>query len=529
MIDQLSPTFRLGLGLLATALLALGILAAVLLLRAERVVRQEDYARRVLRNSALPLLIQLFVRAIDLAFAMVLLRLASRDAVGDYDLAALLVSLYLGTIAEWGLGVLLTRELARDRAALAGTFGTALLLRLGLAIVALPLALLVLGGYRGLHAAGFMAEAISGRGVLLVGILALTLLPNAVGAAVTSVFLAGERPIVPALANLLGNVVSTVLRIGALLLGFGVVGVAWAALSATVLSAAIFAWLLTRDFGWPGWQWDGELARDMLRAAFPLMLNSLLVVVFFRFDTFIIRAYYPAAAVADYGAAYRVAQLAQIVPPIVINALFPRFARQARDDRGALLRGYRLTLRVLLLAALPLSTGVCIFAPAMIRLLATEEFVPGGAPALALLIWYVPLSYVNGITQYVLIALNRQGAITRAFALTALFNLVVNLLLVPAWGLAAAALATVASELVLYLPFRRVLEVELGMAPLWSLLWRPAAAAIVAGALMVALRDYVLVAVILGAALYCVALWLLGTLTDDDRLLLKRLLGAGEQ
>ncbi len=213
------------------------------------------------------------------------------------------------------------------------------------------------------------------------------------------------------------------------------------------------------------------------------------------------------------------------MPPVVVNALFPRFSRQALDDRAGLLRGYRLTLRVLLLGALPLAMMVSAFAPWVIWLVGGEKFVASSSGVLAVLVWFVPFSYINGITQYVLIALNRQTAITRAFALTALFNLLGNLLLVPIWGLYAAAAMTVASELMLYLPFRRILRAELGDAPLWSLLWRPAIAALVSGAAMFGLRDMPALGIAAGIIVYIAALSALRTFTSDDRALAARLLG----
>lgn len=526
MIAQFSP--RLGAAIIAFAgvLLVSGVLTALLLVRAGRAVPGEDVARRILRNSVLPFAIQIVVRAIDLGFAMVLYRVLAGDksAQGDYNLAALLVSLYLATISEWGLGVLLTREVARDRDAIRSTFGTALLLRLVLSLAALPVAALIIVGYHGLQSAGIFADAISGRGTLLIGILTLTLLPGAIGGAVTSVYLATERPVLPALVNLLTNVLSTLLRLAALVLGFGVVGVAWAALLATLCSALLFAALLRRDIGWPGWQWDGSMARMLLVAAFPLMLNALLVGVFFRFDSFIIYGYLGPATVNNYDAAYKIAPLALIVPPVVVNALFPRFARQALDDRAGLLRGYRLTLRVLLLGALPIVAMVSVYAPSVIGLIAGQAYVASSAGILAVLVWFVPLSYVNGITQYVLIALDRQGAITRAFALTAIFNLLGNAMLVRLWGLYAAAAMTVASELVLYLPLRRILQAELGDAPLWSLLWRPATAALISGMATWLMRAAPVISLISGLSLYAVVLVVLRAFNTEDRALVLRLL-----
>jgi len=125
----------------------------------------------------------------------------------------------------------------------------------------------------------------------------------------------------------------------------------------------------------------------------------------------------------------------------------------------------------------------------------------------------------------VLIALNRQTAITRAFAVTAVFNLVANLLLVPRLGIVAAAASTIASELVLYAPFHRVLRTELPGAGISSLLWRPATAAAACGAVVFLLRDQEGAAVVAGGLAYGAVLWLLATFTDEDRRLVERLLG----
>jgi O-antigen/teichoic acid export membrane protein len=521
----LPPWQLAAIWLFIAGLFVVGVGAVVLLARAERGAIHEDAVRRVLRNSALPLAIQLVVRAIDFVFVAILFRLIAPEAMGDYEFAALLVTLYLGTISEWGLGVLLAREVARDRTAIQQSFGTALLLRLGLSVGSIAGAGAIIAAYDWLYNRGAIANTISTDGALLIGILVLTLLPGAVGSAVTSVYLAVERPIIPALANLLNNVVSAALRLGALLLGFGVAGVAWGALIATVLNAVLFWSLLRRDFGWPGWNWDGGLARLLLSAAFPLMLNSLLVGVFFRFDTFIIKAVEGSEGVAVYGSAYKIAPFALIVPPIVVNALFPRFARQALDDRAGLTRGYRLTLRILLLLAMPVVAAGSVFAPTVVGWIAGARYVASAAPVLAVLIWFVPMSYVNGVTQYVLIALHRQGAITLAFLVTALFNLAANMLLIPRAGLIAAAAVTIASEVVLYLPFRRVLRRELGASPLLEVIWRPAVATVACVALMAALRAWPVLAVVVGWAGYGAVLWLLRTFTADDRLLLARMLG----
>lgn len=522
----LSPHLSIALALFVAGLIGLLLLvpAALLLLRRRERAADEDYLRRLLRNSAVPLMVQIVNRGIDLGFAAALYRIIAPLAVADYEFASLLVTLLLATIAEWGLNIYLTREVARDPDAIERLFGTTLAIRLLFGALVIPIGLLIAFGYNLLDQAGIIANGFDRQATLLLIILGGTVLLDAFKGAVTALFMAVERPIVPAVVNLLTNIVSALLKIAALVFGFGIVGVAWAALLATGISVGLFVWLQWRTWGWLPLVFDRRLARALLAAGLPLMLNSLLLAVFFRFDLTIIRAY-SYEQLADYTAAYKFVSLTQILPPIVIGAVFPLFARQAATDKAALGRAYAYLIRLLLMLALPLATILSIFAPWWIMLLAGEEYVPLGAPALALLIWYLPLSYVNGVAQYVLIALDRPRTITFAFGLAAVFNFCTNLVLVPRFGINAAALTTVLSEVVLFVPLWWMLRRELAPPSLLGMAWRPALAALAmaAGVLLLA-QIHVVLGVVAAPLLFWALLLVVGAVGEEDRRLARRVL-----
>src|SRR5207248_5199243 len=135
------------------------------------------------------------------------------------------------------------------------------------------------------------------------------------------------------------------LGVGALLLGWGAPGLAGAALAANLATAAIFAWLLRRDFFAPRLAWDPAAVRRMLGQAFPLMLNGLLIYIFFRFDSVVIKIDRPDDVVV-YEAAYKLINVTQIITPSVVLALFPAMAHAAIHDRPALIRQYRMAVKL---------------------------------------------------------------------------------------------------------------------------------------------------------------------------------------
>ena len=127
---------------------------------------------------------------------------------------------------------------------------------------------------------------------------------------------------------------------------------------------------------------------------------------------------------------------------------------------------------------LAVGSAVCFswYATSFVWVIGGDKFLPHGATALAILIWFLPLSYVNAITQYILIALDQQKWIAIAFALATVFNLATNIIFVPQYGYAAAAVTTVLSELVLLAPFVVIARRREISLPIISAGWRPALA-----------------------------------------------------
>jgi O-antigen/teichoic acid export membrane protein len=91
---------------------------------------------------------------------------------------------------------------------------------------------------------------------------------------------------------------------------------------------------------------------------------------------------------------------------------------------------------------------------------------------LVFLLYAVILSCINGVTQYVIIALNRQRTLTVAFGVVAIFNIAANLIFIPRYSYPAAAVVTILSEFVLWGVFYVVLISELGRVNWLRTLWR---------------------------------------------------------
>jgi hypothetical protein len=104
-------------------------------------------------------------------------------------------------------------------------------------------------------------------------------------------------------------------------------------------------------------------------------------------------------------------------------------------DGDSLLRAYRLAVK-LLIVVLPYwrHDRLGAWLDEMIAVLGGSQYLPEAATMLQVMIWYMPIGFINSVTQYVLIALDQQRFITRAFAIGLAFNVVANVVLITCLG-----------------------------------------------------------------------------------------------
>ena len=454
-------------------------------------------ARRVARNTAAPLAATVAERGLGLLLAMYAARVLGPAGVGAYNVAQN-VWQFASIIADFGLGTLLTREVARDHPVAGQRTAATVGLRLVLAAVCAPAAVLV-------------ALLYGDRAIFItVVLLAAGLFPAAIAGALSAVFSGHERMTTPAMVQLVGGVLTAALGFAVLAVGWGIIGLGGVSLAVSLLTAVVFVQLVRRRYFTPGIALKPRELRPQLHESWPLMLNNLLNSIFFRSDIQVLAAFRGAQVVGHYSNAFRIIDAIGLLPSRFVLALFPVLSRRAAPGDATFLGVYRLAVKLLLGIAVPIALGITVLASDITRLFWGARFLPDAAIALQILVWYVPGSFWNGLTQYVLIAIGQQRWITVGFFLATAFNVVANLLLVPRYGLVAAAWTTVASEVVLFVPFAVIVRRSLGTLPFWREALPPLIGGLAAAAVALGLGQLGSPAlVVAGAALSVYAIvWL---------------------
>jgi len=480
--------------------------------------REEDHAvKRIAKNSLTPMSLSLVNKAMDTAFAMLMLRILGPTLAGRYAFAVFIIG-YFAIFTNFGLSTLLMREVAKDRSQSNRYLSNTAALRMVLTVAMVPVLALFLFSWR--H---FFALTDDTTWAIL--LFAVALIPGNLSAALSSVFSAHEKMEVPAVVASVTTVMRVTLGTGALLLGYGFVGLAAVSVVVNTVTAGIFFVLVVRTFFRPRLEIDPAFQRSMVDTSFPLMINDILATIFFRVDVTLLQPMQGDTVVGWYTTAYKFIDGLNIIPSAFTLAIFPIMSRYAASARDSLLRAYLMAIKFLVVISLPTALLTTRYAEGIILFFGGPEYLPHAAIALRLLIWFLPFSFINSVTHYVLIAIDQQRFLTRAFFIGVAFNLLANLAFIPRYGYRAAAVITIFSELALLIPFYWCLRRNLATVPWVGLLWRPVAALGVVSALLVWLWHapfYLLIPLVV--SVYGGLLLVLGTFDADDRAIVRRLL-----
>ncbi len=466
-------------------------------------------AERVLRNTTLPMFTSFLNKAIDFGFAALMLRVLGPASVGEYTVAIQLMG-YFDIFTSFGLNALIMRDVARDRDQSGRYLSDAVTLRLLLYALAAPVAgVCVLFAHRWLN--------LGQPGVVAFALLTLSLVPGNLTASLSALFNAWERNEIPALVTVATTLARVILGTAALLLGAGIVGLAAVSLGLNVALVVVFVIATRSTLRVTPTRPNLADLPPMIASAYPLFLNLALVTIFFRIDVILLQAFKGSETVGYYNAAYKWLDGFLIVPSTFTFAVFPLLSRYAGQQGNGLRAAYDVSLRILVCLAVPIATVVMFLSGDLILLLGGAAYYPRSALALAILIWFLPFSYVNGLTQYALIALNRQRFVTLAFIIAAAFNVLANYLLIPRFDVYGASAVTVLSEMVLLIPFLLVMRRAVGWPNWWIVAGKPAlAGALMILAILAARQTELHLAVILGCLVYVGAIWALRVFTRDE-------------
>lgn len=190
---------------------------------------------------------------------------------------------------------------------------------------------------------------------------------------------------------------------------------------------------------------DFKLIKNILREGWPFALLVGFSAIYNRIDVALITLLKGYEQTGFYTAAYKIFDLLGFFPSVVSYTLFPFFAGlMAKNALTEIKENLEKYVRLMFAAALPMAVGGMLLAEKLIALVAGPQYRPAAA-VLSVLIWAPAILFIYiPVNAVVLSQLTKKAMVVTA--INVLVNILGNLLLIPRFGIIAAAFMTVVSE-----------------------------------------------------------------------------------
>ncbi len=462
-----------------------------------------DTVRRVAKNTGVIIVGKIINGSIGLVIVIFLARYLGPSNFGIYSF----IFAYLGffvIITDFGIGLILIREISRDRAKADRFIGNAIIIKIILSLFALGLACLIIS---------FLHYPFNTKLLIYIASLGFLLSFRSLYGLIFQVNLRMEYPLlVSVVMNLLRLVLFLYLIfLKAPLLWFIIVVIF------NIFPEFLLIRHLSRRFVRPKFEINLVIWKYLFKESWPLVLTAVFIMIYHRIDQLMLFQMKGDEAVGYYSAAVGLPEALAIFPSAFMTSVFPLMSRYFQTSRQSLVQAYTLSFKYMLMLIIPIAVGTTLLSSSLISLIYGESFLPS-APALSILIWSEVFVFYGLIHYEILISTNKQRVYFLFASIGAVVNVTLNLILIPRYGIVGASIATLISYILSagliighLLPATRKYNVVGCQAML-----KPLVASIVMGIYVYYMRSHLALAIIGGAIIFILTMFPIRGINRQD-------------
>ena len=195
------------------------------------------------------------------------------------------------------------------------------------------------------------------------------------------------------------------------------------------------------------WSIDKEYIFKLLQRGKYFALSALMVTIYMRIDQVMIGTFFSnKSMVGIYSAAVRISEIWTFVPISVITSFKPIVISSKDVDEKGYINNLQKLYNIVSLICLVFVIGIIVFGKLGIYILYGKDFMDAYLPLLILVIsvWIGSLGNVH----YIWITCEKKEKYSLVYsAVGCVTNIILNLLLIPKYGLIGAAIATLVSQI----------------------------------------------------------------------------------
>lgn len=248
-----------------------------------------------------------------------------------------------------------------------------------------------------------------------------------------------------AMATVVAYLAASVYKILLLMAGKDVT---WFALATSVdhIALAVCLILAYRRNQGPRLAFSWDKAKKLLGSSYSYILSGLMVSIYAATDRLMLKHMMDEAAVGYYGLAVSLSTAWGFVLEAIIDSVYPSVIQSHSRSKALFERKNRQLYALVIYGALSVSLVICLLADPLVRILYGENYGPSVTP-LRIVVWYTAFSYLGGARNAWVVSENKQKYLKYLYCGAAVINVVLNAVMIPAYGTVGAAVASLITQI----------------------------------------------------------------------------------
>lgn len=390
-------------------------------------------ARKVAKNTTVLLTAQIISYIFTFFIAMYTARYLGVEGFGTLSIAFAFTGI-LGVFTDLGLGTLTIREVARNKSLKDKYVANTSVIKIILNSFTFGLIAIVV------YIFGYPEEV-----KLVIYLITISLLINSFYSQFNAIFQAYEKMEIISITTILNSILVFSGVLIAIYLNKSIFIFAFiyiiSSLFCLIFNLIIYTW----KFKLPPLDIDLSFWKSTIKEAWPFALTGIFISIYFWIDSVMLSVIAGNEAVGLYNAAYKILMVLLFIPSVFIAALFPVMSKHFKSAQNLLKMEYEKAFKYLFITAVFIFVYGILFANEIIYSIFGNGYLPS-ILILQILMLVVPVIFLNSLLGNILSAINKQRFVSIVALLNAIFNIGLNIFLIPKYGYIGASIATVLTE-----------------------------------------------------------------------------------
>lgn len=361
----------------------------------------------------------------------------SVEIFGRYNLVTSTMVIF-SFLPDIGIGLVTVREIAKKNHDTASILGNTFVLTTVMSIITIVVVMIF----------GMFAR-FSNEVMLLLFISSLGLLFSQIRSVPLFYFDGVEQMGYSAIFKALNSVLLIIFGVAGFVLGFGLLGIIAGFLIGGIISLVItWTFFLAKKIK-INLKIDRKVSKHLITQGLPLGIAAFSALIYSNIDSVMLDRMLSEKALGIYSSANKFGPaLIQLLNVPFVVAIYPAFSRLSKESGVRFQKAIMKSAAAIFIWSVPASIAVALFAD-LIPIIFGQRYAQA-IPILRVLIFFVPFASLSALLYKILIVVNKQNWYLLVSIVGAAVNIVLNLILIPRMFVMGAAVASLATQAVLF-------------------------------------------------------------------------------